>query len=224
MIPIYRLSEGKENLHLNEKTFQRSQEILAQGGIVLIFIEGLCVHEYKLRAFKKGTARIALNCHNAGIVLKVLPLGINYSDFRQTGFSVEIHAGKQLHPEEIFTEKDSASNLTAFNKQVRDILEPLVWTEQPEKKTKINYAIVLFALLGRLLHAPFYYPWKNFVQRKTKNTVFYHSVLFGALFFTYPVYLAFISLLLIAAGVKIYFALSVFVLLPLLAYAAVQQK
>ncbi len=224
MIPIYRLSEGKENLHLNEKTFQRSQEILSQGGIVLIFIEGLCVHEYNLRSFKKGAARIALNCHDADIPLKILPLGINYSDFKKLGMIVELHPGKQLLPDEIFKTKDTAINLIQFNNAVKEQLETLAWTEPPKRREKKNYWIVLFALIGQLLHAPFYYPVKNFVDSKTKGSVFYHSILFGVLLFSYPVYLGLVSTALIALGVKLYCVLSVFIMFPLLAYAAVQQK
>lgn len=224
MIPIYRLSEGKENLHLNEKTFQISQEILSQGGIVLIFIEGLCVQEYGLRPFKKGAARIALNCHNDNIPLKIMPLGINYSDFRKVGMYVEVHPGKLLHPDKLFTAKDTASNLVAFNNSVKEELEKLVWIENKNRRSGKNYWIVLFALLGNIIHAPFYYPIKNFVAKKTNGTVFYHAVLCGILLFTYPLVVALLSLLLMAAGVNKLLALSVFIVLPLLAYAAVQQR
>ncbi len=224
MIPIYRLSEGKENLHLNEKTFQISQEILSKDGIVLIFIEGLCVQEYGLRPFKKGAARIALNCHNDNISLKILPLGINYSDFRKVGMYVEVHPGKLLHTDEIFNAKDTASNLLAFNNSVQEELEKLVWTENKNRRPGKNYWIVLFAFLGNLIHAPFYYPIKNFVAKKTKDTVFYHAVLCGILLFTYPLYVALLSVLLIVAGVNKLLALCLFIVLPLLAYSAVQQK
>ena len=224
MIPIYRLSEGKENLHLNEKTFQISQEILSKGGIVLIFIEGLCVQEFGLRPFKKGAARIALNCHNDTIPLKILPLGINYSDFRKVGMYIEVHPGKLLHPDEVFKEKDTASNLLAFNNSVYNELEKLVWKENKNRRPGKNYWIVLIAFLGTVIHAPFYYPVKNFVSKKTKDTVFYHAVLCGILLFTYPLFVALLILLLIVAGVNKFIALSVFIILPLLAYAAVQQR
>ena len=38
MIPIYRISEGRENLHKNEYAIERSAELLQQNKIVLIFI------------------------------------------------------------------------------------------------------------------------------------------------------------------------------------------
>jgi 1-acyl-sn-glycerol-3-phosphate acyltransferase len=73
MIPVYRLSEGKENLSLNDSSFRRSKEILDAGGIVLIFIEGICVHKHELQPFKKGAARIAMESR-ANKKLHILPL------------------------------------------------------------------------------------------------------------------------------------------------------
>lgn len=224
MIPIYRLSEGKENLHLNQKTFYRSKKILSEGGIVLIFIEGLCKHEYVLRPFKKGAARIALDCMNEKIPLKVLPLGINYSNFKKTGVYVEVHPGKTISPEEMFTDTDPAINLNLFNSCIIENLEPLTWQEPKERKREVNYWIVPFAFLGRMIHAPFYYPIKTFVAKKTRGTVFYHAVLFGVLLFSYPAGLALLSFLLYLLGVNIYVALSVMVWLPFTAYFAMQQK
>ncbi len=129
-----------------------------------------------------------------------------------------------MHPEEIFKGKDSASNLNSFNNAVRNILEPIVWTTAPQNRYKLNYAIVPFAFFARMLHALYYYPVKNFVDKKTKRTVFYHSVLFGVLLFTYPLYLAAISFILIALGLDFYLALSVFVIFPLLAYTTTLLK
>jgi 1-acyl-sn-glycerol-3-phosphate acyltransferase len=54
MIPIYRLSEGREYLALNDATFEKCNEILSAGGIVLIFAEGLCVNQWALRPLKKA--------------------------------------------------------------------------------------------------------------------------------------------------------------------------
>ena len=224
MIPIYRLSEGKENLHLNDATFNRSKKILAEGGIVLIFIEGLCEHEYGLRPFKKGAARIALNCVNEGIPLKIMPLGLNYTDFRKIGVKVEVNIGKIHEASELLTGPDEAKKLISFNNLVKQDLENLVWTENKESNKKTNYWLLPFSVPGYLLNAPLYYPVKNFVAAKTKGTVFYHAVLLGLLFFTYPVYMALVSLLLIAAGVNPWLALSAFVVMPLLGYFAVKSK
>ncbi len=104
LIPIYRLSEGREYLALNDATFEQCSRILLQGGIVLIFSEGLCVNQWALRPLKKGTARIALNAWAQPAIkhfFHVLPVSINYNGFRQIGKRVIIHFGKAITWEEL---------------------------------------------------------------------------------------------------------------------------
>ena len=66
MLPVYRVSEGVENLENNYTTFDACQELFSQRKIVLIFSEGRCINEWHLRPLKKGTARLALTAwmHN----------------------------------------------------------------------------------------------------------------------------------------------------------------
>jgi 1-acyl-sn-glycerol-3-phosphate acyltransferase len=82
--PGLRLSEGKENLGLNDTAFQRSKEILSEGGVVLIFIEGICVNKHTLQPFKKGAARIAAESKSLP-GLKFFQLGIAYNSFHRFG-------------------------------------------------------------------------------------------------------------------------------------------
>ena len=56
ILPVYRLSEGAENLGHNYSTFEQCRDIF-KNGIVLIFSEGRCINEWKLRPLMKGTAR-----------------------------------------------------------------------------------------------------------------------------------------------------------------------
>lgn len=88
MIPIYRLQEGVENLDRNNETFRICSEILGRGELLLIFTEGNCVVEKRLRTLKKGTARIwfgAMEANQWKLEIPIIPVGINYShpfDFR----------------------------------------------------------------------------------------------------------------------------------------------
>ena len=96
MLPIYRLSEGREYLSLNEKTFDACHQILLQGGIVLIFSEGISKHSWQLQPLKKGTARIAFKAWqepSIGERFRILPVSINYHSFTQFGKQVIVHLG-----------------------------------------------------------------------------------------------------------------------------------
>ncbi len=50
--------------------------------------------------------------------------------------------------------------------------------------------LLIPAAIGLLLHAPLYFPVKKIIQQKTKDTVFYDSVMFAVLVITYPRLLA----------------------------------
>jgi 1-acyl-sn-glycerol-3-phosphate acyltransferase len=77
MFPVYRVTEGVENLNINYATFEKCKELFRKQGIVLIFSEGKCVNEWRLRPLKKGTARLAINSWEDKIPLEILPVGIN---------------------------------------------------------------------------------------------------------------------------------------------------
>jgi 1-acyl-sn-glycerol-3-phosphate acyltransferase len=74
MFPVYRVSEGVENLNSNYETFESCKNLFRKNGIVLIFSEGKCINEWHLRPLKKGTARLAINSWEENIPLQVLPV------------------------------------------------------------------------------------------------------------------------------------------------------
>lgn len=78
MVPIYRMRDGMENLDKNQETFEKCRQVLSAGGVILIFSEGLCIQEMKLRPLKKGTARIALDFAQYGKSIHVVPIALNY--------------------------------------------------------------------------------------------------------------------------------------------------
>jgi len=77
MMPVYRIRDGREILKNNDAIFNRCQQILENNGAILIFPEGNCVVEKRLRTFKAGFVQLAYSCKKQA--LQVLPVTINYS-------------------------------------------------------------------------------------------------------------------------------------------------
>ncbi|MEO5911844.1 MAG: 1-acyl-sn-glycerol-3-phosphate acyltransferase [Pelobium sp.] len=77
MMPIYRIRDGREGLKNNDAIFDRCKEILAKNGAILIFPEGNCIVEKRLREFKTGFVHLVYESEAKN--LKVLPVSINYS-------------------------------------------------------------------------------------------------------------------------------------------------
>lgn len=195
MIPIYRLSEGKENLSLNEYAFNASKKILENEGIVLIFIEGICLLTNQLQPFKKGAARIALD-YKGKKPLQILPLGIAYNRFNSWGSTVNIYPGKTISSELLFPFDDRAKNMRYFNDCLEQELNRMITTPMNAMPSK-NILVKLMGNLGYITYRWFFIMLDTLVRSKTKNTVFHDSVLFGALFILYPILFTLIGLCLI---------------------------
>jgi glycerol-3-phosphate O-acyltransferase/dihydroxyacetone phosphate acyltransferase len=88
IIPIYRIQDGgKEGLKKNDATYDRVNQLLKRRKKIIIFAEGLCIQERRLRPLKKGVPRMIFGAMESGEVndLTVVPVGVNYeapSQFR----------------------------------------------------------------------------------------------------------------------------------------------
>jgi 1-acyl-sn-glycerol-3-phosphate acyltransferase len=222
MFPVYRLSEGKENLGLNSTAFVKSKNVLQQNGVVLIFIEGICLNKNSLQPFKKGAARIAYQCWADQIPVRVLPIRLNYNSFSSFGKKVSMQVGNFLTQKELQVYDEEAKNYIHFNQQVNNCLENLEPINISTEKHSPFF--IPLGFVGKFLHRPLYRLIKKFVQQKTRGTVFYDSVLFGLLFLLYPVYLFLIAQILSAFNFSPAFIFGVLILHPITAYFATQNK
>ena len=233
MLPVYRISEGAENLEHNYTTFSSCIDIFKKNGIVLIFSEGRCVNEWHLRPLKKGTARLAMSAWQQGISLNVLPLGINYSSFRIFGKNLILNFG------EIITAKDFESNLSDgkivndFNFKLEQQLKNLVIEAGSADKEKIKkiffipqplikkILLILPAICGYIIHAPLYYPVILSIRNKAHDH--YDSIVVGLLFILYPLYILAITLIafVITGNVLAFFLL---LIIPFTAWSLLQLK
>ncbi len=126
MLPVYRQSEGTENIGINYTTFDECINLFKKNGIVLIFSEGRCINEWHLRPLKKGTARLAISAWQKNIPLNVLPVGINYSAFRIFGKNVRINFGKIITVTDVDNDLFSGKAVIDFNVKLNEQLKDLV--------------------------------------------------------------------------------------------------
>lgn len=269
-LPIYRRRDGRSMLGQNGHTFEECVRIFGRGDNLLIFSEGNCENEWKLRPLGNGTARLAFlawGSKTPADALKVIPTGFTYSHFNGPGKRVIILTGDSLYPGQFDT--GDPKRLHVFNHTLKEQLislilqfpgappqtravgrllenirppgkrvdkaclrqlqqelnapgkkEPPVISQKPAYLSK-RILFALPAAAGWLLHAPLYYPLKAFVRSRTKNTVYYDSVLFGALFFLYPFYLVLLTALPVILTKNKWGALMI-ILAPFLAFLTVK--
>ncbi|MFZ9387779.1 MAG: 1-acyl-sn-glycerol-3-phosphate acyltransferase [Chitinophagaceae bacterium] len=235
ILPVYRTSEGVENLSENYKTFSDCLELFKRDGIITIFSEGLCVNEWHLRPLKKGTARLVIRAWDEQIPLRVLPVGINYSSFTRFGKNIFIRFGKIIEPEQIRRTGTDGAQYLSFNARLTEELEQLVMeipaNDRQLQEEKLAIRVPLWkkillafpAFAGWIFHAPLYYPVKRFTSARTRSTGHYDSVMTAILLLAYPVYLVFlVSLAWLFTGTA--WVLGLFPLLPVCARSLVELK
>lgn len=234
MLPVYRTSEGVENLEHNYNTFSACKEIFKQAGIVLIFSEGHCVNEWHLRPLKKGTARLALSSWEDGIDVKVLPAGINYSSFKNFGKEIHLHFGQCFGPQDVERHNGFGRSVASFNNLLQEKLQPLVYEIDAgdEEKRKRYFAhapshlkrwlLIVPATLAFVFHAPVYSIAKSLAKKFGGHNDHYDSILVAVLFALYPWYLLLLCMLLFLLHVPFWWL--GFILLPLLALAFLHFK
>jgi 1-acyl-sn-glycerol-3-phosphate acyltransferase len=232
LLPVYRASEGVENLEHNYTTFQACLKTFEEKENVLIFSEGRCENEWHLRPLKKGTARLTNAAWQKGIPLEVIPMGINYSSFKKFGKEIHLQFGEPILKEHVDNYSEGKFHLdfngllaARFRKLVYEIDEKDVEKRRSIFSIKKSASLLLLfipGIIGMLVHLPLYLPIKIFTEFRFKKSGHYDSVVTSLLLILYPVYLLLVFLLLIPSlGLA---ALTVFLFLPLLARCALEVK
>ena len=212
MIPVYRLREGKQYLHLNEYAFNESVRLINKGEAVLIFIEGNCTNEHKLHPFKKGTARIVEKLYEQKITYQIHIAGIAYNHFRGIGKKVNLCISEFTFLNAVNGAKDKLD----FNKAVFEKLSDNIFP--PTQKT-IIYKTPLY-----YFHYLYYQLIHKIVDKKTKGTVFYDSVLFSLLLFTYPLFLLIIFYVLYLIDIPLTIIFGILLIIPILSKYTIDYK
>ena len=235
ILPIYRTSEGVENLSSNYSTFDACVEIFRNNGAVQIFSEGLCINEWHLRPLKKGTARLAFKAWDQQIPLKVIPLALNYNSFKLSGKNIFLNLGEPIEATAIDMSLSEGQRFQQFNAKLSAQLRQLTFEIDKNDKEKqcqlltipqsTFKKVLLFipSIIGWLIHAPYYLPLKWFTKSSYQNSGHYDSVLTSLLVFTYWIY---VLALTVAAYMvsRNHISWVLLILLPFFAWSHVQLK
>ncbi len=99
ILPIFRIRDGYSSLKGNELIFQKTIDVLkAQNGIVIL-PEGNHIWKRRLRPLKKGFARMAFQAeekNDFSLDIKIVPIGLNYSDYAKFRSDLIINVGEPI--------------------------------------------------------------------------------------------------------------------------------
>jgi 1-acyl-sn-glycerol-3-phosphate acyltransferase len=99
ILPAYRIRDGKENLGKNEEIFDISVKILENKNILTLFPETTHNDIRQLRILKKGVQRIVFQAeekNNFNLGVRVIPIGIYFSNYWNFRSDVQVNFGKPI--------------------------------------------------------------------------------------------------------------------------------
>jgi len=131
IIPIYRKGEAEGMMEKNEATFERCVELLEQKEHIIMYPEGDCVTEKRLRKLKKGAARIVLRAeakNNFNLNVRVLPIGLNYSAAKNFRSNLFINIGEPIYLKDYKEqyEQDSVKAINNFTQELEGEMRKLI--------------------------------------------------------------------------------------------------
>ncbi len=127
-IPVHRPQDGAAPLTGNRETFESAARLLARGGTLALFPEGISHDAPRLAPLKSGAARIALGtATSTGATLLVVPAGLYYTWKQRFRSSALLAFGPPLEvqPAEGGDEEPDRSDVQALTDRISDALSAL---------------------------------------------------------------------------------------------------
>lgn len=122
MIPIFRFKEGYSNIKNNYVSMDYVSDLLSENQHVVIFAEGLCLQEKRLKPIQKGAARMAFSAieKHGELDIHIVPASVNYTFKTQVRDVVKYDFGKPIRVADYLElYRDNA------NKAVKEITEEI---------------------------------------------------------------------------------------------------
>lgn len=145
LLPVYRINEGKDKLQYNDVSNEEAMKILADGGAVMIFAEGMSDVAKMLLPLKKGPFRLAAHSVENGLNPVLITAGINYITPAEALGDVYINVVSGI-PARDFFENDvaGAKAATDMMRHTNSVLQPLVWhADSPDKALDADELLLL---------------------------------------------------------------------------------
>jgi glycerol-3-phosphate O-acyltransferase/dihydroxyacetone phosphate acyltransferase len=141
-------ADRRENVH----SLQRCRELLAAGGAICIFPEGVSHSDPKLRPFRLGPARIALDFlrkdGNPG-GLRIVPVGLLYTEKDQFRSGVWLRFGSPIDVAR-WVESNPDGDALALTNEIRQRVEALTLNYETRRESLVlSHAAEIVATAGQ---------------------------------------------------------------------------
>lgn len=132
ILPIYRIRDGYELLKKNKEIFQKTTDVISDDQSALVILpEGNHAGVRRLRALKKGFARIAFQteeANNFSLDIHIVPIGIDYEDYQAFRSKLVINFGKPIPVSNFYKsyQENPAIGINAIKNELASKIKPLI--------------------------------------------------------------------------------------------------
>lgn len=128
-IPVYRRMDPGVDVSKNADMFRAVSDVLAMGGAVCVFPEGISHSRGRLAPLKSGTSRMLLDARARGAAVTLVPVGLNFDEKTSFRSTVTVAYGPPLGEAEIAAlvsgvdARQAADRLTGeAERRLRDVM------------------------------------------------------------------------------------------------------
>jgi len=103
MLPVYRIRDGYSNLKANDEIFRKTIDVIKHKNGLIILPEGDHAGFRRLRQLKKGICRVAFQAEEAEnftLNIKIIPVGLEYTNYRRVRQVLTVVYGKPIEVSE----------------------------------------------------------------------------------------------------------------------------
>ena len=131
ILPVYRIRDGAESLKKNDEIFDTCINILKHNKSLGLFPEGTHTDKRKLLPIKKAITRIAFKAEEENdfrLGIKVVPVGIYYSNYSNFRSTLQINYGEPINIIDYkkFYSESERKGTVEFNKELTKRLKSLI--------------------------------------------------------------------------------------------------
>ena len=148
LLPIYRQSEGLNNVKKNTEVFSGINNSLKKNAFIGIYPEGTTKYQFNLNPIKKGISRIAVGALRAGIpFIKIIPAGFNFSQPDKFRSFLNVFIGSELNvtSDDIKDKKDAVAIRelnSKINAKMHDVNIAITDAERQDIFSKLQIILI----------------------------------------------------------------------------------
>ncbi|NOY36952.1 MAG: hypothetical protein GXO83_05195 [Chlorobi bacterium] len=151
ILPVYRIRDGYASLKNNDQIFRKTIDVIENKNGLVVLPEGNHAPYRRLRILKKGIARLAFQAaekNNFSKDIKIVPVGIDYSDYYKFRQKLTVNYGEPISLSDyydLYRENPNKAIITLMRDLSERMKKQMIHIDDPDHYETIDHLRTLFA-------------------------------------------------------------------------------